>query len=205
MIVLDLGCTVLKGIVADDVLRQGFDRLDDLEFRTWLRRARRQRARRRLDSGLGPLRRQLQLRGRRPHPSEFCGGCGAPELPAHLPRVARPVRMGDAVRDGGRRVLPLLSGAQGARRQVRVLPPCHLAPFRRGGEHDCHDRDAAPGAGAAGVRANLPGERRRRVAGGAVLRPDRRWRHPGAGRGLGRGRPRSRAGPSLGGTRRTSS
>ncbi len=36
-IVLDLGCTVLKGIVADDVFHQGFDGLDDLEFRTWLR------------------------------------------------------------------------------------------------------------------------------------------------------------------------
>jgi uncharacterized protein with NAD-binding domain and iron-sulfur cluster len=36
-IVMDLGCSVLRGILSDRVMARGFDAIDDLEFREWLR------------------------------------------------------------------------------------------------------------------------------------------------------------------------
>lgn len=35
--IVDYACAILRGVLADDILRNGFDYIDDLEFRDWLR------------------------------------------------------------------------------------------------------------------------------------------------------------------------
>ena len=138
-IFLDLSLAILRGILVDDIIAKGFDSIDHLEFKDWLRQhnARPESA----DSAIinSIYDGNFSFAGGDRTKPNFRGGSGASLLPADLPRLQGSPPLQDAGWHGRRRHRPAVSSAEEARGPLQVLPQS-----RRVGLRPCHESRSPP-------------------------------------------------------------